>query len=182
MKKPTFKNRANEEVKLQDGRTVWLSRSPAIVGVILAMDNDDVYLLAEKRSAMMDEPNKWALVSGYLDWDENGYDGIVRETFEETSFYIPFFKDQLIFDNDRQPFYAHTDPHTDAKQNVSLTYIFIYEMDEIPWHVQEFSDPEIDQVKWLKVNTEVFDVGKDWAFHHDERIAMAIDKYNEYML
>ena len=58
--KPTFKNRPNEEVELKDGRKIWISRAPAIVGVILATEygSDNIYVLTEKRSAMMDEPNK----------------------------------------------------------------------------------------------------------------------------
>ena len=50
-----FKNRANEEVKLVDGRTVWLSRSPAVVGVILVKVEDEIFVLTEKRSEIMDD-------------------------------------------------------------------------------------------------------------------------------
>ena len=64
-----FKNRANEEVKLVDGRTKWISRSPAVVGVTFINVGKEIFILTEKRSAKMDEPNKWAVVSGYLDWD-----------------------------------------------------------------------------------------------------------------
>lgn len=177
MDKPTFKNRANEEVNLPDGRTIWLSRSPAVVAVVLVNTPDGTYILTEKRSAMMDEPNKQALVSGYLDWDESGYDGIVRETWEETSFHIPAYKDKLIFNNSLQPFYVHSDPWTDAKQNVSLTYIFIYNMD-LPMEIENFHDAEIDSVKWMK-DSEVDKY--EWAFDHDRRIGMALSKYNEYL-
>ncbi len=104
MNKPTFKNRGNEEVELKDGRKVWLSRSPAVVAVILGIERDNIYVLTEKRSAMMDEGNKWAVVSGYMDWDEDGMEAIVRETYEETSFHMPQYENNLVFNNDGDPF------------------------------------------------------------------------------
>ena len=180
MNKPEFKNRGNSEHKLADGRTLWESRSPAVVGIILAIVKDNIYVLTEKRSAMMDEPNKWAVVSGYMDWDETGIEAIIRETYEETSFHIPKWKNRLVFDNDEQPFYVHTDPKTDAKQNVSLSYIFIYEMDKLPMEVEQFQDKEIDAVKWMEIS-EVFKESQ-WAFNHDERIEMAVEKYQNYLI
>jgi len=140
-----FTNRPNEEVKLVDGRTAWLSRSPAVVA------------------------------SGYLDWDESGIEGIKREVFEETSFNIDNHDSDLIFDYDEQPFYVHTDPLTDALQNVSLSYIFWYEMDELPIYPEKFKNNEISEVKWLNVK-DINTMGK-WAFNHDERIEMAINKF-----
>ena len=173
-----FKNRANEEVKLVDGRTVWLSRSPAVVGIILVEVSGEIFVLTEKRSEMMDEPNKWAVVSGYLDWDESGIEGIKRETFEETSFNIDSHKKDLIWDNDEQPFYVHTDPWTDAKQNVSLSYIFVYNM-KLSKEVETFTDAEISEVKWMNVK-DLQKIDTFWAFNHDERIEMAIQKYFEW--
>jgi len=173
-----FHNTPNEEVKLPDGRIIYLSRSAAIVAIILAKehDNDDIYVLTEKRSAIMDEPNKWAAVSGYIDWNESGYEAIIREIYEETSFYLPDHKSALVFDNDGQPFYVHTDPKTDAKQNISLTYIFIYEFIKLPRKIENFKDKEISQIKWMKLS-EVFTGDKKWAFDHDKRIEMAYTKF-----
>jgi len=181
--KPIFKNKGNEEVELKDGRKVWLSRSPAVVAVILGMEigSDNIYVLTEKRSAMMDEGNKWAVISGYMDWDENGMEAIVRETYEETSFHIPQYKNRLVFDNEGNPFYVHTDPKTDAKQNVSLSYIFIYEFDKLPREVEKFKDKEISEVKWMEIS-EVFQIEKQWAFNHDERIEMAVTKFQKYLI
>jgi len=178
---PAFKNKGNEEITLPDGRTVWLSRANAVVGIIFGIVNDNIYVLTEKRSAIMDEPNKWAVVSGYMDWDENGMEAIVRETYEETSFHIPQYKNRLVFDNEGNPFYVHTDPKTDAKQNVSLSYIFIYEFDKLPREVEKFKDKEISEVKWMEIS-EVFQIEKQWAFNHDERIEMAVTKFQKYLI
>ena len=173
-----FNNRENEEVKLLDGRTVWLSRSVAVVAVILVHIRDEVFVLTEKRSEKMDEPNKWAVVSGYLDFDESGIEAIKREIFEETSFDIEEHKMDLIHDNKGQPFYVHTDPNIDAKQNVSLTYLFVYYMQDLPRYVEEFKDSEISQVKWMNVK-DLDKVDTSWAFNHDLRIKIAIEKLKE---
>jgi ADP-ribose pyrophosphatase YjhB (NUDIX family) len=129
----------------------------------------------------MDEPNKWAVVSGYMDWDESGIEAIVRETYEETSFHIPQWKNKLVFDNNEEPFYVHSDPKTDAKQNVSLTYIFIYRFNKLPIEVEQFKDKEITEVTWMEIS-EIFKGGKEWAFNHDERIEMAVEKFTKYLI
>jgi len=174
--RPTFKNIGNKSYQIGD-EEIWVSRSPAVVAVIFGLYKRDIYVLIQKRSeTMRDEPGKFALVSGYLDWNESGYEGIIRETYEETSFYIPDFKNQCIFNNNMQPFYVHTDPNTDALQNVSLTYIFIYDFKKsgLPLEVEKYKNEEIDIIKWEKV--ENIDQ-HDFAFYHDERIKMAIEKY-----
>lgn len=182
MDKPTFKNRGNEEVKLPDGRTVWLSRSPAVVVVVLGIYMDNIFVLTERRSAKMtDEPNKWAIVSGYLDWDESGWEGITRELYEETGFDVRKYKNQLIFDNDEQPWFVNTDPR-ENRQNVSMTYIMIYDFTKgLPKEVESFQDSEIAEVKWMPIE-HVLNSGKQWAFNHDERIEMAVEKFQKYLI
>lgn len=176
--KRIFNNRANEVVTDTTGKQHWISRSPAVVGVIVTLCGDDVFVLLEKRSELMDEPNKWAVVSGYLDWDESGYEGIVRETYEETSFDIQGHEDNLIYDHNKQPFYVQTEPNKDAKQNVSLSYIFVYKFEELPTYVESFKDKEISEVKWLNLKTFLAEKDNmEWAFDHDERIEMAIEKF-----
>ena len=182
MNKPIFNNRENEEVTLPDGRTKWLSRSAAVVGIILGIVEDNIYVLTEKRSKLMDEPHKWCVICGYLDWDEDGYEGIVRETYEETSFYIPMWENRLCFDNDKQPFYVNTNPRNDEKQNVSLTYVFIYKFNnKLPRSFEMFKCREVDQIKWMEIS-EIYQGNKECAFEHDLRIEMAIQKYKKYLI
>lgn len=178
MIKRIFKNKANEVVTDTIGKQHWISRSPAVVGVIITLCDDDVFILIEKRSELMDEPNKWALISGYLDWDESGYEGITRETYEETSFDIQKYTDKLIYDHDKQPFYVQTEPTKDAKQNVSLSYIFVYRFDKLPMEVEKFEDKEIAEVKWLNLKDFLAnEKDMEFAFDHNERIHMAIQKF-----
>jgi 8-oxo-dGTP pyrophosphatase MutT (NUDIX family) len=180
--KPAFKNRGNEEVKLPDGRTVWLSRSPAVVVVVLGISKDNVFALTETRSkTMMDEPGKLAIVSGYLDWDESGWEGITRELYEETGFDVRKYQNNLIFDNDQQPWFVNTDPG-ENRQNVSMTYILIYDFSKgLPKEVENFSDSEIESVKWMPIE-HIFKHSGKWAFNHDERIEMAVEKFQKYLI
>ena len=179
---PVFKNRANAEHKLPDGKTVWESRSPAVVGVVLGIHKDNIFVLTEKRSStMQDEPNKLAVPSGYLDWDESGWEGICRELYEETGFNVERYKNSLIFDNDQQPWFVNTDPK-ENRQNVSLSYIFIYDFSKgLPREVESFENSEIDSVKWMPVE-RVFDSEKEWSFLHNERIEMAVEKFQKYLI
>lgn len=182
MDKPVFKNRGNEEVKLPDGRTVWLSRSAAVVAVVLGIYKDNVFVLTETRSkTMMDAPGLLAIPSGYLDWDESGWDAVSRELFEETGFDVRKYKNLLIFDNDEQPFFVRTDPG-ENRQNVAMTYIMIYDFTKgLPKEVEQFQDSEVEEVKWMPIEN-VFAGNKRWAFNHDERVAMAVEKFQKYLI
>jgi len=181
MDKPVFKNRPNALHKLPDGRELWESRSPAVVGVVLGIVNDSIFVLAEKRSATMtDAPNKWAVPSGYMDWDEDGFESLIRELYEETSFYVPKFANKLIFDNDEQPFYVQTSP-TENRQNIALNYCFIYDFSGgLPKYVEKFKDKEIAEIKWIEIS-EVVSGKYQWAFEHDKRIEMAVEKFQKYL-
>jgi 8-oxo-dGTP pyrophosphatase MutT (NUDIX family) len=180
-----FKNRENEEVHV-DGRTFWISRSVAVVGIIFAVKDGDPYVLVEKRSEMMDASNKWAVVSGYLDWDESAYEAVLRETYEETGLYLPDIKSSLIFDNYAEPVYVASVPSKDAKQNVTLGYVFIYDFDmkrdEFPTEVEKFKTKEVSEVRWVKVLDIIlgdgeFSIGDNWAFNHNTRIREAYHKH-----
>jgi len=180
--KPEFKNRGNEEVKLPDGRTVWLSRSSAVVAVVLGIHMDNIFVLAEKRSkTMMDAPGLWAVPSGYIDWDESGWEAVTRELYEETSFYLPKYENNLIFNNDEQPFFVRTDPG-ENRQNIALSYCLIYDFSKkLPREIEGFKDKEIEEIKWIPVE-QVFTSGREWAFNHDERIEMAVEKFEKYLV
>lgn len=180
--KPQFNNRQNTEHKLPNGKTIWESRSPAVVGVVLGIYRDNIFVLTEKRSAtMMDAPNKIAIPSGYLDWDESAFEGICRELYEETGFDVRKYKNQLIFDNDEQPWFVNSDPK-ENRQNVSMPFILIYDFTKgLPKEVENFQDSEIDYVKWMSIE-QVMNSRNSWAFNHNERILMAVEKFQQYLV
>jgi len=176
MTKPKFKNRQNPQI--------WISRAPAVVGIILAFGvSDGPRVLVIKRSENMpDEPNKYGAPSGYLDWDENGLEGMTREVFEETSMYLPDYDPFLTYNNHKQPFYVHSDPTTDMNQNVSLTYLMVYdfhkEPDFFPLDIEKHTDSETVKVEWLRLQ-DFYNSKYEWAFNHDKRIEMAVRYYNK---
>jgi len=179
-----FKNRENELVSISTNRPkVYLSRSTALVGLVFAMTKDNTFVLVTKRSGLMpDSPHKLSLPCGYLDWDETRYDGMMREVYEETSFYMPDFEEYLIYSNDKQPFYTKDDPK-ELHQNISHIYISVYDFrdatDLFMKEVEEFSCKETEWVKWFPI--EIFLASHydfSWAFNHDETIYKGLGYWN----
>ena len=179
MEKPIFQNRPNSEYQVE-GKTIWNSRSVAIVGVILAKFDKEIYALIERRSdTMLDQPGKWCLPCGYIDWDENGWQAITRELYEETSFYIPDHDKFMVSRNHRQPFYVNTEP-AENRQNIVLYYGMIYNFKNgLPLSVLSHKDHEIADVRWVKLN-EISGYGL--VFGHDRRIVQAEEYFHRHLL
>jgi len=178
MTKPKFKNRPNPHLD------IWISRAPAVVGIIFAfgVEGGSRVLVIKRSDKMPDEPNKYGAPSGYLDWDESGFEAMTREVYEETSLYLPNYDPFLIFNNYEQPFYVHSDPTTDTLQNVSLTYVMVYdfhkEPDFFPADIEKYEDFETAKVEWLKLQ-DFYNTQYEWAFNHNKRIEMALRYYNK---
>ena len=173
--KPTFKNRENKSYKVED-KEIWVSRSPATVAIIFGIYKGEVYVLLEKRSeTMRDYPGRYCLICGYLDWDETGYEGVIRETYEEAGLYLPDFKFKN--NNKGQPFFVNTSP-TENLQNVALHYCFIIDfLNELP-NVGNYENNEIEKVEWVLTK----DIKKyDLAFNHYTRIKQAIKKHKDIL-
>ena len=173
--KPVFKSRENQRYVV-DGKEVWESRSTAVGAVIIGIDKqDNVFVLAEKRSQKMpDGKGLWVVPSGYLNYDEDGWDAMRRETYEETSFFVDEHEESLVFDNEKEPFYTHTKP-TENRQNIVLWYCLVYDFYNtgIPKKVESYKDSEIDIVKWIPIDKIS---SYEWAFNHGKRIEMALNK------
>ena len=177
MEKPTFNNRLNQEYKV-DGKTIWNSRSVAVVGVIFGKYAGTTYVLLTRRSdtnTKLDEPGRWCLPSGYLDWDENGWKALIREIYEETSLYIPIYKRYLNID-EKSPFFINTEPN-ENRQNIALCYALSYNFyDGLPEEIRDYHDKEVDEVKWVPIDES--DPAKSieeykLAFNHDIRVVQA---------
>ena len=194
--KPEFNNRPNDHIRFGfDSKTYekpikidyWISRAPAVVGIIFTLGLEGgVRVLVIKRSKnMREEPLKFGAPSGYLDWDETGFEAITREVFEETSLYLPDYSPFLMYNNNKQPFYVQSDPTKDKNQNVSLTYVMVYNFkdspDFFPEEIEKYTDRETAKVEWLNLNNFYNTDNREWAFNHDERIKMAHEYYNKNM-
>jgi 8-oxo-dGTP pyrophosphatase MutT (NUDIX family) len=160
-----------------DGKLIWESRSPAIVGVIIAsFDAEDYVLIGKRGPGAADNQGLYNLPCGYLDYDENGHDGICREVWEETGLYLPnlhevdgvhIFKPYM-----DQPFFVNTDPK-ENRQNVSLSYGLCFSCNKLPALSIENCEPdEVSDVRWVKLkDLKLY----NFAFNHDERIQYFID-------
>lgn len=186
--KPIFKNKPNEhlQIKYQNiDLDVWLSRSVAVVGIVMAITQNDTYILIAKRSkTMVVQPSLVCIPCGYLDWNESGHDAMVREVFEETSLYLPDIKKYSVFTNDKKPILINDSPITDKQQNVSLIYLSVFDFIEnelkFPIEVEKFNCAETDWVKWISL-TEFYDNNYEWAFNHDSVIKDTIRFFNKKM-
>lgn len=190
--KPEFKNKPNPHViynynsgtGVKVHHDIWLSRAPAVVGIIFAFGckGGNRVLVIKRSKNMREEPLKLGAPSGYLDWDETGFEGMTREVFEETSMYLPDYKSFLVFDNDEQPFYVQSDPAKDKNQNISLSYVmiydFMYHQERFPEEIEKYTDHETAEVLWMRLS-DFYGSYNDWAFNHDERIKIALKHYNK---
>jgi len=167
--KRKFNSRPNKSYNI-DNKIVWESRSPALVGVIIAnYNNDDYVLIGERGKGSADYQGKWNVPCGYLDWDENGTNGVYREIYEETGVYIPSIleNDEILKNNMEQPFHVNTSTNSN-RQNVSLSYGLYFKTDNLPELTDENSEPdEVGDIRWVKIK----DIDKyDFAFDHNDRI------------
>jgi 8-oxo-dGTP pyrophosphatase MutT (NUDIX family) len=184
--KPEFKNRPNGriQVKLRNSDDeftsvdYWTSRAVAVVGIVFAYTTDGLFVLLEKRgNKMLDFPNKICLPCGYLDWDESVYEAMVREVYEETSLYIPDYKDYIINKNHDKPIYF-TDSPLKFKQNISMFYLTVLDfrgdIEAFPSEVSEYVSKESVDVKWVSIDDVMLLNDDSFAFNHNETIKTAL--------
>jgi 8-oxo-dGTP pyrophosphatase MutT (NUDIX family) len=189
MKKPKFNNTPNEFVPAgtKAKKNYWMSRSASISGFIFArcdeINGGMLNVLITKRSkTMTDYPNLYCAPCGYFDWDENGYETMIRELYEETSLYLPDYQKFNIFDNHQQPFYTETSAGNN-RQNIELMYITVLEFGEdkesFPMFVKNYANKETAAAIWMDWYTFTHaNNGLEWAFNHDKRIQDALLYYN----
>lgn len=169
-----FKNRPNIPHEIE-GRTVWESRSVAVVGVVILYDsNGNGYVLASRRGPnSADYKGKMNLVAGYLDYDENGTEAVVRESWEETGFDILEHKKKLLVikNNLYDPWSVNTEITTNL-QNITLRYgiiLYLPENEEFPSLTTEHNEivGECEDPVWMPLDQFQ---KHEWAFNHDQVI------------
>lgn len=194
MTNPIFKNKPNEHiVYYYDSQTgikvkqdFWHSRSNAVDAFIFAacnkIENGMVHVLIIKRSkTMRDEPNKFGVPCGYLDWDETLHEAMIREVYEETSLYLPDYEKYLIFDNNKKPFFIDDDPKSNKRQNVVSNFVtmlhFEDDVDSFPKFIEGFKSNETAEVMWMPLK-EFQTVYREWAFNQNLRVMPALAFFN----
>lgn len=157
----------NKSYKTEDG-VIWHSRSVALVGIIMVVVKEELYVLLTKRSdTMEDMPGRWCLPCGYLDWDETLEEAVEREIFEETTFVC---KDHVKFlTRHKSPVDIRSDVKSN-RQNVSVSYYKLYTMSKLP---EIKVTEETSAVEWCPCYPEELKQ-KDLVFNHYDLIRNAI--------
>lgn len=167
---PKFRGRHNEEVKLPDGRTVWLGRSSAVVASIFAQRGGETYVLVGKRgTGCPDEVGKWGLVCGYVDWDETLLEGCHREAWEETGLDLTDPSAFGAFAYSPRPWFiddAPASPH----QNISHHFWFKVAGAVLPVLAPQVPVTEVEEARWMDIGTVL---RSELAFNHQRIVARA---------
>jgi 8-oxo-dGTP pyrophosphatase MutT (NUDIX family) len=179
MKYKKFNNIPNEEVTLVDGRTIWLSRSVAVVSQVIAIDkkNDKFYALIVKRGpASMGSIGLWCFPCGYLDFNETTAEAAIRETWEESGIDLSSLK--LLNEKDLEPWYVDSNPNH-PRQNVSIHHRFVISSEDgfdLPLtSINNCESGEIDEVRWVEVS-EIYNGKYKMAFKHEVVMKSLVDK------
>lgn len=146
------------------GETLWSGRYCCVAGFIFSHANgDNVKVLAVKRGQdCPDFRGMWCCPCGFLEADETGEEGIVRETWEETGYEFPIRDFELL--------YVETDPMICNKGHVTIMYGYVIPQHQINDYLDEDWLPfegESAEVQWIPVD----EISKyDWAFGHNKII------------
>lgn len=144
------------------GETLWSGRYCCVAGIILCHNGNQWTVLAMRRSDKCpDNKGLWCLPCGFLEANENGQQGISRETLEETNI--------CIFPEDFKFITVETDPCIANKAHVTLFYGSV-----VKKMIEPYDSEESYEVSWIPIT----EVGEHvWAFHHEEYIY----KYASYI-
>lgn len=174
---PTFNNRDNESVNLEDGRTIWLSRSCAVVMNVwyIGADMEPYVLMGKRGKGCPDEVGKWVLPCGYLDYNETLAEAALREVWEETGLDISALRSAddrfTLYDNmtvNGQPYLVNSIPRDDKKQNITHYFGFIFTGSDKPKLSNDNCErDEVEELEWVPYE-KVTD--KEIGFGHGRRI------------
>lgn len=152
-----------------EGKEYWISRSMTTVGVVVAIENDNIFILANKRGkGCPDNVGLWNLPCGYLDYNEDLNQACAREVKEECGIDLDPNK-FIIFGINSNPL--------ENKQNVSVRFL-LFLNGRIEIGSPSGEKDEVDDIQWIDIN----DISSyNWAFNHQYIIAEAI-KYGKQLL
>ena len=174
-----FNNKENRPHKTTEGKEIWDSRSVALVGMIIALHEGELYVILGKRgTASPNEIGKWCMPCGYLDKDETCEEGVLREIWEESGLNVHKTIEQyhIIHDQMNFPWKINSVPDREM-QNVSMHYALYFStqsnlyrdvarLPELTLENNSVAD-EVEEVLWVNVK-DIRDY--DICFSHDSTI------------
>ena len=175
-------SRENRMIKGENGEELWISRSVVVCCVVARItDENKIEILAEKRGPLVSATGRWCFPCGYLDYDEDLTDAVIREVQEETGYTLER-KDVNFIDINSKP--------EGKKQNVGIRHIAFIDNDKKQISDFELDTNEVTELKWIEIGESVgnifnIDVNKldcvKWAFNHKSLIIHLINEYcNRY--
>lgn len=175
-------SRENRMIKGENGEELWISRSVVVICVVARITDDNkIEIIAEKRGPLVSATGRWCFPCGYLDYDEDLTDAVIREVQEETGYTLER-KDVKFIDINSKP--------EGKKQNVGIRYIAFIDNDKKQISDFELDTNEVTELKWIEIGESVgnifnIDVNKldcvKWAFNHKSLIIHIINEYcNRY--
>lgn len=175
-------SRENRMIKGENGEELWISRSVVVICVVARItDENKIEILAEKRGPLVSATGRWCFPCGYLDYDEDLTDAVIREVQEETGYTLER-KDVNFIDINSKP--------EGKKQNVGIRHIAFIDNDKKQISDFELDTNEVTELKWVEIGESVgnifnIDVNKldcvKWAFNHKSLIIHLINEYcNRY--
>lgn len=175
-------SRENRMIKGENGEELWISRSVVVICVVARITDDNkIEIIAEKRGPLVSATGRWCFPCGYLDYDEDLTDAVIREVQEETGYTLER-KDVNFIDINSKP--------EGKKQNVGIRYIAFIDNDKKQISDFELDTNEVTELKWIEIGESVgnifnIDVNKlncvKWAFNHKSLIIHIINEYcNRY--
>lgn len=94
----------------------------AVVGIPVFMQGGSAYVPLQRRITKPEdeESGRWSLPCGYFDWDEDCWQALARECWEELGLAIDQYPINAGSIND--PYTVNGDPTSDLRQNVTMRY------------------------------------------------------------
>ena len=175
-------SRENRMIKGENGEELWISRSIVVVCLVARITDDNkIEIIVEKRGPLVSATGRWCFPCGYLDYDEDLTDAVIREVQEETGYTLER-KDVKFIDINSKP--------EGKKQNVGIRHIAFIDNDKKQISDFELDTNEVTELKWIEIGESVgnifnIDVNKldcvKWAFNHKSLIIHIINEYcNRY--
>jgi len=171
--KPKFKNIHNKSYETLDG-IKWDSRAVAVVAHVWFIKNGEPFVLLGKRSNIVDNPNKWNIPCGYLDWNENLQEAMFREVWEETGLDLSIYHGSIVYCKYLQPWLVYAEPD-DNKQNVAIHLGVVVDLldDKLPeLSLNNMENNESSGAYWIHYYSALQIPENEWAFNHLYRMKL----------
>jgi 8-oxo-dGTP pyrophosphatase MutT (NUDIX family) len=171
--KPIFNNIQNKKLDTVDG-VKFFSRSSAVVAHIWIKQGTSTFVLIGQRGNSGDQPFKFNMPCGYMDWNETLEEALFREVWEECGLDLKnlIFDNKVLFKAIDQPWSVNTDPK-ENRENISFHCGLLIDIEDKTLPELSLDNMEPDEV--LGINFWDLNVAKrmktyDWAFNHNERL------------